>query len=150
MSLKQSKRNENLYIYFKNIMKYIFTILFVLLIATAFASDSDQDLYEKIVGVWLFKISEGDMYIKATEEYKNDGTVNTYGEVFLNDELVEEYKVKSRWKVVDGFSHVEILESDNEYLKPGLMIKDKIISVNEKEFTFESDDGKQTTIFRVN
>ena len=131
-------------------MKHIFTILFVLLIATAFASDADSDLFDKIVGEWLFEITEGAMYIKATEEYKNNGTVNTHGEVFHNEKLVEEYKVKSRWKVIDGFTHIEILESDNKYLKPGLIIKDKIISVNEKEFTFESDDGKQTTIFRIN
>ncbi len=130
-------------------MKTLIPTLLVIFLTSALAFDDDQILFDKITGIWLFEASNGDMYIKATENYKSDGTIDTHGKIYIKGELVEEYKVKSKWNVMDGYSHVEVLESNNDYLKPGLKITDKIISVNDKEFTFESDDGKQTTIIRI-
>ena len=119
--------------------------------STAIASEADKSLFDKIVGKWLFEvsISNSDVSITATEEYKNDGTIDTYGKVFVKGELVEEYKVKSKWEVVNGYSNVVILESSSDALKPGQEISDKIISVDDNEFTFESKDGVETTIIRI-
>ena len=57
--------------------------------------------------------------------------------------------MKSKWEVVNGYSNVVILESSSSVLKPGQEISDKIISVDDKEFTFESENGVQTTIIRI-
>ena len=130
-------------------MKIIIIALLILFSPQGFGADNDQDLFNKLVGEWLFEVSEGNMQIKATEQYNRDGTVNTHGKIFIDEALVEEYNVVSKWKVMGGYSHVEILESTNQYLKPGRIIKDKIVIVNDDIFTFQSDDGVQTTIKRV-
>ena len=130
-------------------MRVITIALLVLLTSPGFAADNDQVLFEKLVGHWLFEVSEGDMQISATEQYHNDGTINTFGKIFIDKSLVEEYKVVSKWEVIDGYSHVEVLESTNDFLKPGLKIKDKIVTVNDEIFTFQSSDGVQTTIKRI-
>ena len=130
-------------------MRVITIALLVLLTSPGFAADNDQVLFEKLVGQWLFEVSEGDMQIKATEQYKSDGTINTFGKIFIDKALVEEYKVVSKWEVIDGYSYVEVLESTNDFLKPGLKIKDKIVTVNDEIFTFQSSDGVQTTVKRI-
>ncbi len=130
-------------------MRFITITILVFFALVSFASDSDQKLFDKLVGHWRFEVSDGDMQIKATERYNSDGTINTHGKIFINQELVEEYNIISKWEVIDGYSHVEVLESNNDFLKPGLKISDKIISVNDEEFTFESSDGQQTTVVRI-
>ena len=130
-------------------MKYKLLILVFVSVSTLFASDADQIFANKLIGLWLFEIMDDEVSIKATEEFKIDGTLHSHGKVFRSDKLIEEYKIKSKWEVVDGYSHIEVLESTSTVLKPGIKITDKIISVDEKEFIFESEDGVRKILKRV-
>ncbi len=130
-------------------MKFKLLILVFASVSTLFASDTDQIFADKLIGVWQFEIMDNDISIKATEEFKIDGTLHSHGKVFQSDKLIEEYKIKSKWEVVDGYSHIEVLESTSTVLKPGAKITDKIVSVDEEKFTFESEDGMQKTLKRV-
>lgn len=130
-------------------MKFKLLILVLVFVSASFASDADQIFADKLIGVWLFEIMDDEVSIKATEEFKIDGTLHSHGKVFQSDKLIEEYKIKSKWEVVDGNSHIEVLESTSTVLKPGTKIKDKIISVDEEEFTFESEDGVRKILKRV-
>ena len=130
-------------------MKFKLLILVFASVSTLFASDADQIFADKLIGVWLFEIMDDEVSIKATEEFKIDGTLHSHGKVFQSDKLIEEYKIKSKWEVVDGYSHIEVLESTSTVLKPGTKITDKIISVDEEEFTFKSEDGVRKILKRV-
>ena len=130
-------------------MKLNLLIVVLAFTNTLLASDTDQEYFDKLIGIWLFEISDGDVSISATEEFKTDGTLHSHGKVFQVDKLVEEYRIKSRWKVNDGYTHVEVLESTSTVLKPGTKIKDEIISVDHEKFIFKSEDGTKRTLKRV-
>ena len=130
-------------------MKINLLIVVLAFTNTLLASDTDQEYFDKLIGIWLFEISDGDVSISATEEFKTDGTLHSHGKVFQVDKLVEEYRIKSRWGVNDGYTHVEVLESTSTVLKPGTKIKDEIISVDDEEFIFKSEDGTKRTLKRV-
>ncbi len=131
-------------------MKHSFLLIMLLTATiTVLADQSDQALTEKLVGKWEFMIGNGDISIKAQEEYKSDGTVQTHGQVFKNGSLIEEYNIKSLWKIANSYIYVEIIESTSSVLKAGLRTTDKIISIDDHEFTFESEDGVQTTMKRI-
>ncbi len=124
-------------------------VILLIFLSTAIASDTDQEYKDKLIGVWSFDFSDGEISVSATEEFKNNGMLHSYGKVFHGDKLFEEYQIKSRWEVVDGYSNVEVIESSSTVLKPGTKITDKIISVDGKEFTFLAEDGMQTTLYRI-
>ena len=131
-------------------MKKILISFLILFSTFGFASDSDEDLFNMIVGKWSSVLENNDFKSVATEEYRPDGTIITIGKIIIGGEIVEEYRYKSKWQVKDGYSNVEIVESSNIKIIPvGHKISDKIISADEKEFTFESSDGVQITIFRI-
>ncbi len=131
-------------------MKSILIGFIVLFSTCGIASDSDQNLFNLIVGKWSSVFENDNFKSVATEHYRDDGTIITIGKILIDGEVVEEYRYKSNWQVKDGYSNVEIVESSNIKILPiGHKISDKIISVDEKEFIFESSDGMQTTIVRI-
>ena len=113
------------------------------------AADSDDDFARRIIGLWEVEMSNGGLSIKATENYKADGTLVSTGLIYINNNLAEEYLIKSKWIVKNGYAQVEVLESTNSKLMPaGHKWSDEIIVVNENVFTIEKENGKQTTMER--
>ena len=131
-------------------MKYISIILLIFFTSNlCFAYEHDEKLSQKIIGLWEVEMSNGDLSIKATENYKADGTLVSTGLIYINNNLAEEYLIKSKWIIKNGYAQVEVLESTNSKLMPaGHKWSDKIISVDENVFTFEKKNGKQTTMKR--
>lgn len=131
-------------------MKTAIFVLFTLLFTPAIAAESDQELFDKIVGLWWNRISNGDIAVEATEDFNKDGTLITKGDVYNNGQLVEQYQIKSTWKIENGNSLVEVKESSNTRVMPvGVKISDKIISVDEKEFVYKANDGTTHTLTRL-
>lgn len=131
-------------------MKTAIFVLFTLLFTPAIATESDQELFDKIVGLWWNRISNGDIAVEATENFNKDGTLITKGDVYASGQLIEQYQIKSTWKIENGNSLVEVIESSNTQVMPvGVKISDKIISVDEKEFVYEASDGTQHTLTKL-
>ena len=130
-------------------MKVIIVVL-ALLFPPVMAAESDQELFDKIVGVWWSRISNGSTAVEATEDCRADGTIVTKGDVYFNGELVEQYQIKSTWRVEDGYSLVEVTESSNpKVVSVGTKIIDRIISVDDEEFIYEAADGRKQTLTRI-
>jgi signal-transduction protein with cAMP-binding, CBS, and nucleotidyltransferase domain len=63
---------------------------------------------------------------------------------------VEQYQIKSNWKIENGYSLVEVVESSNpKVVAVGKKITDRVISVDEKEFVYEAADGRKQTLTRI-
>jgi len=130
-------------------MKLILICILTSLATNSLASNSDEKLFSLIVGKWSSVFENDDFKSEATEEYRDDGTSITVGKVYIDRKVVEEYRYKSTWEVKNGYSNLEIIESSNTKILPiGHKISDKVIFVDEKEFTLESNDGVQITIIR--
>jgi hypothetical protein len=131
-------------------MKLGIYIMLALLVMPVMALNGDQALFDKIVGVWWSRVSNGDIAVEATEDCRSDGTIITNGDVYSKGLLVEQYQIKSTWKIEDGYSIVEVTESSNEkVVAVGTKIIDRIISVDEKEFIYEAADGRKQTLTRI-
>ena len=131
-------------------MKTAVFLIIALLTTPTIAAESDQQLAKDIVGVWWNRISNGHIASEATEDFRANGTLLTKGDVYANGKLVEQYTIKSTWKIEDGYSHVEVIESSNPSVMPvGVKISDRVISVDEKEFVYQAADGTQHTLTRL-
>lgn len=125
-------------------------LMMVLLASPAMALDKDQALFDEIVGVWWSRVSNGNIAVEATEDCRSDGTIVTNGDVYSDGLLVEQYQIKSTWKIEDGYSMVEVTESSNpKIVAVGTKITDRVISVDEKEFIYEAADGRKQTLTRI-
>lgn len=125
-------------------------LIMTLLMSPVMALDGDQALFDKIVGVWWSRVSNGDIAVEATEDCRSDGTIITSGDVYSKGLLVEQYQIKSTWKIEGGNSIVEVTESSNpKVVAVGTKITDRIISVDKKEFIYEAADGRKQTLTRI-
>ena len=132
-------------------MKTEIFLLFALLATPTIAAQGDLELSNNIVGKWWNRISNSHIASEATEDFRADGTLITKGDVYANGTLVDQYIIKSTWKIKDGYSLVEVVESSNPNTIPiGLKISDKVVSIDEKEFVYEAADGTQHTLMRLN
>lgn len=131
-------------------MRSIIIVLLALLVSPIIASESDQVLFDKIVGVWWSRVSNGDIAVEATEDCRADGTIITNGDVYSNGVLVEQYQIKSNWKIENGYSLVEVTESTNpRVVAVGTKITDRIVSVDDKEFVYQTADGRKQILTRI-
>ncbi len=131
-------------------MRSIIIVLLALLVSPIIASESDQVLFDKIVGVWWSRVSNGDIAVEATEDCRADGTIITNGDVYSNGVLVEQHQIKSNWKIENGYSLVEVTESTNpRVVAVGTKITDRIVSVDDKEFVYQTADGRKQILTRI-
>jgi hypothetical protein len=131
-------------------MRILIIIIFSLLVTHISASESDEALFNKILGVWSTEVDSDDLKTEGIKEYRSDGTIITSGKVYIDGEVVEEFLVKSKWHVLDGYSHMEILKSSHTHVLPiGHKFSEKIISVDDKQFIYEKKNGTQYTLKRI-
>lgn len=128
----------------------IFSIVILLIGSVSYAAESDNAFTLNLIGLWRSEISSKDLFIDATEQYKNNGILISRGKVYFNGKLEEEYFLISKWEVIDGYSYIEVIETSNSEVMPvGHKFSDKIISVDDNEFIYESDNGERTTMKRL-
>jgi hypothetical protein len=121
-----------------------------LLVMPVMALEEDQVLFDEIVGVWWSRVSNGNIAVEATEDCRADGTIITNGDVYSDGLLVEQYQIKSTWRIEGGYSLVEVIETSNpKVVAVGTKITDRVISVDEKEFIYEAADGRKQTLTRI-
>ena len=131
-------------------MKLGIFIMVALLVMPVMALEEDQVLFDEIVGVWWSRVSNGNIAVEATEDCRADGTIITNGDVYSDGLLVEQYQIKSTWKIEGGYSLVEVTETSNpKVVAVGTKITDRVISVDEKEFIYEAADGRKQTLTRI-
>ena len=80
-----------------------------LLVMPVMALEEDQVLFDEIVGVWWSRVSNGNIAVEATEDCRADGTIITNGDVYSDGLLVEQYQIKSTWRIEGGYSLVEVI-----------------------------------------
>ena len=125
-------------------------IMVALLVMPVMALEEDQVLFDEIVGVWWSRVSNGNIAVEATEDCRADGTIITNGDVYSDGLLVEQYQIKSTWRIEGGYSLVEVIETSNpKVVAVGTKITDRVISVDEKEFIYEAADGRKQTLTRI-
>ena len=125
-------------------------MMVALLVMPVMALEEDQVLFDEIVGVWWSRVSNGNIAVEATEDCRADGTIITNGDVYSDGLLVEQYQIKSTWKIEGGYSLVEVIETSNpKVVAVGTKITDRVISVDEKEFIYEAADGRKQTLTRI-
>ena len=128
----------------------ILTFILLLIISVSYATESDDTVTQNLIGLWKGEISSEDLFIEATEHYKTDGILISRGKVYFKGELEEEYFLISKWEVRDGYSYIEVIETSDTGIMPvGHKFSDKVISVDDNEFIYESDNGKRTTMKKI-
>ena len=131
-------------------MRLLIIIIFLSIVTHTSASESDEALFNKILGVWLLEVDSSDVKTEGIKEYRSNGTIITSGKNYIEGEFVEDFLVKSKWQVLDGYTHMEILESSHTHVLPiGHKFSEKIISVDDKQFIYEKKNGTQYTLKRI-
>jgi hypothetical protein len=106
---------------------------------------TDEEINKLLVGKWI--VDEGDGQkepkIKGVVQYKKDGTVEAEATVEIKNETVK-VVISGTWKVADGVVTETVTKSNvPELIKEGLVTKDKVISVDDKEYKYKDDMGKE-------
>jgi hypothetical protein len=106
---------------------------------------SDEEIGKLLVGKWI--VDEGDgktePKIKGILNYKKDGTVDVDATLDFGKESLK-ISVSGTWKVKDGIIVATVTKTSHpELIKEGLVSKDKVISVTEKELKYKDEMGKE-------
>ena len=106
---------------------------------------TDEEITKLLVGKWI--VDEGDGQkepkIKGVVQYKKDGTVEAEATVEINNNTIK-VAISGTWKVADGVVTETVTKSNvPDLIKEGLVSKDKVISVDDKEYKYKDDSGKE-------
>jgi hypothetical protein len=131
------------------------TVLYAFLIITLAASRtfsaplSDNKASDKLVGSWLAPPAQYHAINSAGAfTFKRDGTFSSYG-VFTHGNEKIRIEVKGKWRVKGGILIEELTASDRPDLVPvGLVTRDTLLGVTDKEFSFRTEHGDQYTYLR--
>lgn len=104
---------------------------------------SDAENAKLLVGTWVGVHDENDFVKESQYTYFADGNFTSYA-VFASPESDSKVEVDGAWKVENGFLIETISKSsDPEYPKVGDTFRDKIITLTEHAFHYESQSGRE-------
>jgi hypothetical protein len=111
---------------------------------------TDAEISKFLVGKWV--VDEGGdkgPKIKGTEHYKKDGTIEA--EATIDDGNTPlKITVSGTWKVMDGAVIATVTKSSApDLIKVGLVSKDQVISIDDKEYKYKSEGGQEKTQKRL-
>jgi hypothetical protein len=112
---------------------------------------TDEEINKLLVGKWI--IDEGDGQkepkIKGSVTYKKDGTVDLEATL---DIAKDSFKIalSGTWKVKDGAIIATVTKTSNpDLVKEGVVSKDKVVSVTDKELKYTDELGKEKSHKRM-
>lgn len=120
------------------------------LLAGAAKPAADANRIRRLLpGLWRADAVQDTLTIRATSDYRRDGTVVYAGRV-TGPGVDLAYRVRSRW-TVDGDAVVtEILESDQPQMLPvGSRKRDTVLSLDGRRFRYRDEQGGEHEEVRI-
>ena len=124
-------------------MKFILTILLVVVSINAFAEMSDSELRNALIGSWV-KSSDDSSYNEYgfITEYKTDGTTVHRDYASKNCKVLEAITT-GKWSIESGYLTNTVETSKGEYPLPiGAVVTDRIMSIDETFKVLKTKSGK--------
>ena len=108
-------------------------------------ASGDARIRQKIVGTWIVdRQSPAGIIIKATVTLNLDGQFTTKGTV-TRDGSRQTIECAGTWQVKEGMLIETITKSGSKNVPLGLVTRDKIIRVNDRELVFQAESGEVET-----
>ena len=126
------------YEFLQKYMKYLILIVLIICSHQSTASKAkDAEFKKNIVGIWLAEYKEEDYVSYGEIFYKKDGTYIDKGYACEKDKCEESY-AKGTYKIEDGVLLITLTETNIPGLNPGFLIRNYILSIDEKKAVFLS------------
>jgi hypothetical protein len=132
-------------------MHGIFGLVLLLLVAPAYPAYADSPNQEKplpdsqisqlLQGKWRAEENGSAARILAVQDYRNDGTLVTIGTMTVAGRSVP-LALSGVWKVVDGYIVATLEESNIPQIRPGLVTRDYVLSIDGSKLRYRTDSGK--------
>lgn len=132
----------------------IFMIICFAILSMAFnlhaEPPNDTTASQLLVGTWSVPEElTTDVVLAGGYTLNADGSFISYGLILLDGERVR-IDVEGTWKVKNGILVEEITKSSNPIFPPiGTITRDTILSVTDKEFRYQTENGKVTYEIRA-
>jgi hypothetical protein len=112
----------------------------------------DVEFTHKLVGKWKVALTDPrGLSINGTDEKKADGIfTSTVTFAFPDPKLNRTISVEGKWEIKNGVLIETITKSSDPQFPPvGMVSRDKIIKLDDKEFLYETERGKQESQTRI-
>jgi hypothetical protein len=130
--------------------KYLVVILSLITIGLPFAWSAsepqhdltDDDIRQKIVGTWLVEthLSNGNSVI-GTETILLSNSMVSKATLTIGD-TKEELEYNATWQVKDGYLIETVTKSNSEGIPLGKITRDKVVTLDDNVFIFQTESGR--------
>ncbi len=114
-------------------------LLFVALVARGADATDDASLTHRLIGTWVSGPADKGPFA-ATVTYNTNGTglgvLQSAG-----DSTNVEVRVEIQWSITNGILTIKCLRWTDPRLPTGKVLKDRIISISEDKFVYETYEG---------
>lgn len=118
---------------------------FLLLFATAAHCADEAEIKKHLPGVWEGKQDAHGIKVTGVTEYKADGKFSGKASVTMFGKTTD-YTYEGTWKVTGSKLQYTIAKSsDAEMMKPGMVITDEVLEINEKSLKYKDQMGETVT-----
>jgi hypothetical protein len=116
----------------------------------AAAEEKAATHYRKLlVGTWKFEIKQEGMQATGLTTYRPDGTSESKGRFDVGGQKTE-FSAEAKWTVKGNKLSFQVTKtSDAESMPVGLKWTETIVRINDKEFHYLDDEGKEQIEKRV-
>jgi len=106
---------------------------------------TDAEIRQKIVGTWLVdtRLANGNSVV-GTEAILVSGVITSKATLTLGDKK-EELEFTGKWQVKDGYLIETVEKSNTKRIPIGKITRDKVITLNDKTYVYETESGKTVT-----
>lgn len=123
----------------------IVAIIVVIILNFLTSAQSSEAFKERIIGKWGNSNDSGQTFW-GFDEYFVNGTIISTG---VEQSTFSNYRIKSTYEINGDMSCFTVIEtSDSKFIPVGYKACDKIVSIDDSYFKFESE-GEITTLYRV-
>jgi hypothetical protein len=133
--------------------KYLVIIFSLIVVGLPFAwsatesqsHPTDDEIRQRIVGTWLVdtRLSNGNSII-GTEAILVSGIITSKATLTIGDNK-EELEFTGIWQVKDGYLIETVKKSNTERIPVGKITRDKVITLDDKVYVFQTESGRTVT-----
>jgi hypothetical protein len=112
---------------------------------------SDAEIRRKLVGNWHIEVVKTNISGSSSDTFESNGTFKSAAEFSAGQPAAHiSISVEGTWEVKDGVLKETVTKSSNAQFPPvGLVTKDKVLRMDDKEFVYEDERGEIHTNKRV-
>jgi hypothetical protein len=104
---------------------------------------------KQLLGTWKFELRQEGMSATGSTTYKADGTSESKGQFDMGGQK-SEFSAEAKWSVKGNKLSFQVTKtSDANSMPVGLKWTQTIVRINEKEFRYLDDEGKERVETRV-